>query len=50
MEDAFTSLKMEMHASIFSGFTRMVTTRANTAFLLFLDPRTLGGEGEPPQA
>jgi hypothetical protein len=34
MEGAFTSLKMEMHSSIFSGLTWMVTTRANMVFLL----------------
>src|SRR5919199_1792605 len=33
MEGAFTSLKMEMHSSIFSGLTWMVTTRANMVFL-----------------
>jgi hypothetical protein len=34
MEGAFTFLKMEIHSSIFSGLTWMVTTRANTALLL----------------
>ena len=36
MEGAFTSLKMRMHSSIFSGFTWMVTTRASIVLFLLL--------------
>jgi hypothetical protein len=36
MEGAFTSLKMQMHSSIFSGLTWTVTTRASIALFLLL--------------
>ena len=36
LEGAFTSLKIRMHSSIFSGFTWMVTTRASIVLILLL--------------